>query len=102
VADGLGQLAVLLVPFARPSVQVQHLAGLLIQQARLQHVCEQMVVAIPPAAGVERDQEQVPSIQRLQHALAATLPGHRIAEWAAQPAQNGGLQQKGLDPIGLT
>ena len=102
VADGLRLLAVLLVPFARPPVQVRHLAGLLVQQPRLQHVSEQMVVAIPPAAVIERDQEQVPPVQRLQHRLAATLPGDGIAQRTAQPAQDGGLQQEGVDTFGLT
>ena len=88
VADGHGRLAVLLVPRARPPVQVRHLAGLLVQQARLQHVGEEMVVAIPPAAVVERDQEQVPPVQRLQHGLAAILPGDGIAQRTAQPAQD--------------
>jgi hypothetical protein len=38
-----------------------------------------MVVAIPPAAVIQRNQEQVPPVQRLQHALATTLPGDGIA-----------------------
>jgi hypothetical protein len=79
VADGLGRLAVVLVPSARPPVQVRHLAGLFVQQPRLQHICKQMVVAIPPAAVIQRNQEQVPPVQRLQHALATTLPGDGIA-----------------------
>ena len=102
MADGLGRLAVLLVPRARPPVQVRHLAGLLVEQPRLQHVGEELVVAIPPAAVIERDQEQVPPIQRLQHGLAATLPGDGIAQRTAQPTQDRGLQQEGLDTFGLT
>ena len=39
----------------------------------LQHVGEQVVVAVPLAAVVERDEEQVPAVQRLQHGLAAVL-----------------------------
>ena len=101
VADGQGPLAVLLVPRARPPVQLRHLAGLLVEQPRLQHVSKQVVVAIPPAAVIQRDQKQVPPVQRLQHGLAAALPGDRIAQRAAQPAQDGGLQQEGLDPVGL-
>jgi hypothetical protein len=57
----------------------------------LQHVSKQMVVAIPPAAVVERDQEQVSPVQRLQHGLAATLPGDGIAQRTAQK----------LEPVGL-
>ena len=83
-------------------MQVRYLVGLLVEQARLQHVGKEVVVAIPPAAVVERDQEQVPSVQRLQHGLAAVLPGDGIAQRAAQPVQDGGLQQEGPDTVGLT
>jgi HD superfamily phosphohydrolase YqeK len=76
--DGHGLLTVLLGPRACPPVQVRHLVGLLVQQARTQHVREQMVVAIPPAAIVERDQEQVPAVQGLQHDLAPALAGDGI------------------------
>ena len=40
--------------------------GLLVQQARTQHVGEEVVVAVPPAAVVERDQEEVAPLERLQ------------------------------------
>ncbi len=70
VADGLGLLAVALEPRAGPPVQVRYLVGLLVEQARLQHVGEQMVVAVPLAAVVQRDDEQVVPVQRLQHGLA--------------------------------
>ena len=68
VADRLGALAVLLVPVARPPVQVGHLVGLLVEQAGPQHVGEQVVVAVPLAAVVERDEEQVAAVERLEHA----------------------------------
>ena len=71
--------------------------GLLVEQARAQHVGEEVVVAVPPAAVVERDQEQVAALQRLQHGLAAVLAGDGIAQRAAQPVQDGGLQQEVLD-----
>ena len=60
------------------------------------------MVAIPAAAVVERDQEQVPSIERLQHGLATALAGDGIAQRAAQPVQDGGLQQEAPDLFGLT
>jgi len=102
VADGHGPLAAALEPRAGPPVQVRHLVRLLVEQARVQHVGKQMVVAIPLAAVIQRDQEQVPPVQRLQHGLAAALPGDRIAQRTAQPAQDAGLQQEGLDTFGLT
>ena len=44
--------------------------GLLVQQVRAQHVGEEVVVAIPVAAVVERDDEEVAALQRLQHRFA--------------------------------
>ena len=83
MADRLGRLAVLLVPRARPPVQIRNVVGLLVQQVRLQHVREELVVAVPLAAVVERDQEQVPSIKSLEHGFAAVPAGNGIAERAA-------------------
>ena len=97
VADGHGLLTVLLVPLAGPPVQARHLTGLLVEQPRLQHVGEQVVVAVPLAAVVERDQEQVAPVQRLQDRLAAGAPGDGIAQRTAQPVQDRGLQQEGPD-----
>jgi hypothetical protein len=39
-----------------------------------------MVVSVPPAAVVEGNQEQVSSIESLQHGLAAVLTGDGIAQ----------------------
>ena len=97
VPDRRRLLAVALEPGARPPVQFRDLAGLLVQQVRLQHVGEQVVVAVPAAAVVERDHEQVAPVQRLQHGLAAALPGDGVAQRAAQPVQDGGLQQERPD-----
>ena len=102
VADRLGRLAVLLVPDARPSVQIGNVVGLLVQQVRLQHVGEEVVVAVPAAAVVEGHQEQVSPLQLGQLGLAAGLPGDGIAQRAAQPVQDGGLQQEVLDGFGLS
>ena len=91
--------AVLLVPLARPPVQLRRRrSGRSSQQARLEHVGEQMVIAIPLAPVVERDEEQVPSIERLQHRLAAVLAGDGVAQRAAQPAEDRGLEQEGRGP----
>ena len=97
--DGHGPLVLALVPGARPPVQVPHLVGPLVEQARLQHVGEEVVVAIPLAAVVERDEEQVRPVQRLQRGLAAVLPGDGIAQRTAQPVEDRGLQQEGLDVV---
>ena len=100
--DRLGPLAVLLVPVARPPVQVPDPVGLLVQQVRLQDVGEQVVVAVPAPAVVERHQEQVGPVEGLQHRLAVVLAGDGVAQRAAQPAQDRGLQQEAPDLLGLT
>ena len=73
VADRLGSFAVPLVPGARSPVQLMDAVGLLVKQMRAQHIGKEMVVAVPLAAVVERDQEQVRPIESLQHRLAAVL-----------------------------
>ena len=55
------------VPVARAPVQLRHQVGLLGEQARVQHVGEQVVVAVPGALGVQGDDEQVVALERLQH-----------------------------------
>ena len=72
--------------------------GLLVEQARLEHVGEQVVVAIPPSPVVERDEEQVPSIERLQRRLATVLAGDGIAQRAIHARQDRGLQQEACGP----
>ena len=57
MSDRLGRLAVLLIPRARPPVQIRNVVGLLVEQVRLQHIREELVVAVPLATVVERDQE---------------------------------------------
>ena len=94
VADRLGRLAVLARTSRSPAGAAPATLGLLVEQARPQHVGEEVVVAVPPAAVVERDQEQVAPLQGLQHGLATVLAGDGVAQRAAQPVQDGGLQQE--------
>jgi hypothetical protein len=101
VPDSDGLLAVLLMPHARPPMQVWHPVVLLVEQTGLQHVCEEVVIAIPPTAIIKRDQEQVASVQCVQHRLPTRPAGDRITERAAQPVQDAGLQQEIPDLLGL-
>ena len=68
-------------------------------QALAQQVGEQVVVAVPAALVVKRDDKQVAALNGLQRRLAG--PGvrlqHGIAQRAAQPVKDGGAQQEGLD-----
>ena len=78
VADRLGAFAVLLVPLGRAPMELRDVLGPLIAQARLEHVGEQMVVAIPLPPVVQGDEEQVPPLERLEHRLAAVLAGDGV------------------------
>jgi hypothetical protein len=64
-------------------VQLRNVAGLLVQQPRVQDVGEELVVAIPPAAVIKRDEEQVSPLQRRELGLAAVLAGDGVAQRAA-------------------
>jgi hypothetical protein len=86
--DCLGRLAVLLIPRARPPVQIRNVGGMFVQQVRLQNVRKEMVVAVPLTAVVERHQEQVLSIKSLEHGFAAVPAGNGIAERATEPVEN--------------
>ena len=97
VGDRLGRVAVRLVPVARPPMQLVDPVGLLVEQPCPQHVGEQVVVAVPEAAIVERDEEQVRPIELLEHRLAAAAAGHRVAQRPGEPVQDRGLEQEASD-----
>ena len=57
------RLAVVGVPVARPAVQLGDPVGLLVEQPGPEDVAEEVVVAVPGAAVVERDEEQVRPVE---------------------------------------
>ena len=67
VLDGRGGVAVLLVPRAGAAVQLGRLAGELVEEPGLEHVGEEVVVAVPASLVVERHQEEVVAVERLEH-----------------------------------
>ena len=67
VGDRLGPVAVRLVPVARPAVELGDRVGLLVEQPGPEHVGEEVVVAVPGAAIVERDEEEVRPVELLEH-----------------------------------
>jgi hypothetical protein len=101
VVDGVRTLTVLLIPVARPSVQLLYVVGRLLRQTRAKHVRKEVVVAIPLTAVVQRDDEQVPSFERLQLGLAIVEPGDGITHRTAQALQYRGSQQETSDLLGL-
>ena len=82
-------------------MQAGHLIRLRFHQVRLQNLGEEVMIAIPLALVVERDDKQVAALQGLQHSSAIFLFGDGIAQRATQPIENGGLQQETADTLGL-
>jgi hypothetical protein len=66
-------------------------------QALAEHVPEQLVISIPPSLAIERNQEEIGSLQRLQDCLPILPARERVAQRAAQALENRGLEQKRLD-----
>ena len=69
-----------------------------------QHLGKQLVIAIPAPLPIERNQEQVLTLQLVQHQLAVGGIRRRIvaeqegiAERAGQLIEDGGVQQEALD-----
>jgi hypothetical protein len=77
-----------LCPGGRGPVQPGHPLGPLALQAGAQQVGEQLVVAPPAAHRIQRHQEQVGPLDRLQHCLALVAAGDRVAQLPRQPLQH--------------
>src|SRR6266567_6918380 len=92
VADRIGRRTIVLVPLARAPVQSSYLMGLLRQQMHREHFGKEVVIAIPVALVIERNDKEVASLQGLQPLAAFLLAGDGIAERAMQPVENGGLE----------
>ena len=97
MGDGLSSLAVALVPVARPPVQHGYDSRLLVENTDGEDVGEQVVVAVPLATVVERDDEQVRSLQRLEHRLARRLARDGIAERSRETTEDRRVQQETAD-----
>ena len=91
----------LLVPDARPPMQLRNEVGLLVLQTREEYVGEQVMVAIPLALIVERHQEQISSLELLEHRLPIGLAGDSVGRGPAQPGQDRGSEEELSDRIGL-
>ena len=101
VTDRLRPIAVALVPPARSSVEFAKQARLLVEQASSQDIREEVVVAIPMAAVIERNDEQVLSIECLQRVLATVVTRYGVADGPVESAQDRSLEQKPSDLVGL-
>ena len=78
-------------------MQAWHLVGVRGQQTCLQDVGEQVVVAVPGALGVERDEEQVVALEVVQHAGAFCSSGDRVTQRTGESVEDGGAEQELAD-----
>src|SRR4051794_7698884 len=59
------------------------------------------MVAIPLAPVVERDDEEIASLEIFQNALPVALARERIAQWSAESVDDRGFQKEAPDAFGL-
>src|SRR5919199_2964866 len=66
---------------------------------------EELVIAIPPPLVVQWNEEEIGLLHLFQHRLAAGLSAllahDRLTECSLESFKDGGLEQKGLDRLGL-
>ena len=101
VFDGLGGFAVGGVPSAGSSVQFVDQVRVFVGQSCAEHVGEQVVIPVPVASIVERDEEQVRTVELFQRRSPVGSRGDRVAESAGQAVEHRGLQQERSDRFGL-
>ena len=65
-------------------------------------VGEEVVVAVPLAPVVERDDQEVGSLKPLQHGLATGGSGDGVAEGPTEPVKNACANEKASDLVGLS
>jgi hypothetical protein len=81
-------------PGAGPLMQHGRGFGLGSGKHMLQRLCEQMVVAEPLPAIVQRDQGQVALLEGVQDFLGVGHASNRAAQRRVEPVQHGGVQQE--------
>src|SRR5205085_8891964 len=94
VADRILQLTVPLVPRARSLVYDAYQIGLHLSQPGLEDIREELVIAIPLSFVVERNDEQIATLECLQHRAAVLLFGNGITPRTSQTLEHRGLEQE--------
>jgi hypothetical protein len=74
---------------------------LLVQQMRPEHIRKEVVVAIPSPVVIQRDDEQVRSLERLQRLLRGVLARDSVTQRSAETLQNRRLEEKAANGFGL-
>ena len=98
---GIAQQPVVGEPSAGRGVQLGDPVGMPGGQTGTQCVGEEVVVAVPPALVVERDDEEVLALEGLEHRLTVGPAGQRVAETAGQLVEHGGVEQERADLVRL-
>ena len=93
VLDGIGDQPAIAVPGARPSVKDGNPIGMAARELAAEHLSEQVVVAVPRPRVVKRHEEHVRTRDLLERAPSRPV-GDRLAQRAAQPIDNRGVQQE--------
>src|SRR5512140_2620329 len=103
VLEGLDLEAVGLEPRAGPEVILVRARGedSALRAPLPQEVGEEMVIAVPAPLGIEGDEEEVGPVEVLERLLSRGrgVDQHGIAQGAAEPIEDGGAQQEGLDGL---
>src|SRR6266508_5797611 len=102
MAHRITDQSILLVPGSGLSMQFRHPLGIDGLQAGEEQIGKEMMVAIPVALLIERDQEQVGSFQVFQHLLSIVAIGERITQWATELLKNRGLEEESSHIVGLS
>jgi hypothetical protein len=100
VGDGHLRQAVLLAPRGGAGVELRDRTGLALAQLDAQELLEQPVVPVPLAPAIERHDEQVRTLQRLQEAARVRSPDDGVAEGTAHALEYRGSGQEGHPPTG--
>ena len=100
MTHGLVPVALPPEPLGSPLVHGTGELGIALEQSVPEHVREQLVVAIPLPAVVERDQEEVGSLE-LHQDLGGALPsGGRVAERPTHRVEDRRLEQELVSLLG--
>ena len=98
---GIDEKSVLGEPSAGGGVQLADPVAMPGSQTDPQRVGEQVVVAVPPALVIKRDDEQVLALKGLQHQLTVAAPSESVAQPAGQLVEHRGVEQERADHLRL-
>ena len=101
VTHGVLGKAVRGIPLTGRPMEGGSAIGLLRGQAGAERVGEELVVAVPLALTVERDDEQVGAVERLEHRAAVTPAGEGVAQRPGQVAQHRRVEEEAAHRLGL-